>query len=121
VDFACLDAIVRAREARGAPPPVADDPHDREEYDARVRAFLQRLEIELVTELSGEQRRRLRVAPVRTNDRDVARAISVQIALARELPDYWQRFDAVRLAFAGEAGNSRGQRRSLLDWLLGRD
>ena len=122
VDFACLDAMVRARAARGAPPPVADDPGDREEYTARVAAFLDELANDLIAGLSDEQRGRL--GPTARND--VAAALGVQISLAKILPDYWQRFDAVRLRVADNAVGasasraSGGQRRGLLDWLLGR-
>lgn len=119
VDFACLDAMVRERDARGAPAPVADDPHDREEYGNRVSAFLDRLHIEIVSALSGEQRRHLGVSPAPARNRDVTAALAVQMALAKELPDYWQRFDAVRLGAASDGGNSRGQSRRLIDWLLG--
>jgi hypothetical protein len=139
VDFACLDAMVRAREARGAPPPAADDPRDRDEYTARVSAFLDELSNDLIAGLSDEQRGRFGLP--RRND--VAAALAVQISLAKVLPDYWQRFDAVRLRVAEDArGPSAGgasgagadvagaasganrassrQRRGLLDWLLGR-
>ena len=121
VDYACLDAMVQARRARGEPAPVADNPRDREEYLGRVARFLERLRVDIAAGLSDEQRRRLGGAVGPRPARDVESAIAAQIALARELPDYWQRFDMVRLAGADVTHESRGdERRSLLDRLLGR-
>lgn len=96
IDYACLDAMVRDRRERGAPPPASDDPRDREEYGRRVSAFLERVRVRLVAGLTGEQRSRLgdRVAAPRSGD--VSRALAAQVALAKELPDYWQRFDEIR-------------------------
>ena len=120
VDFACLDVMVDARKTRDAPAPAAENVRDREEYTARVASFLEHLRRELIANLSAEQRQRLGGTVVRDAPRDIAAAVDVQIALAKELPDYWQRFDAIRLNALSEIGGSRGQRRSLLDWLLGR-
>jgi hypothetical protein len=129
VDYACLEAMVKARETRGEPAPVADDPRDRDEYLGRVAAFLERVRSTLVRHLTREQRDRLGVlaGPPRTGD--VTAALDVQVALARALPDYWQRFDQIRLdvgpAEPGPASNpapprSRRENRGLLDRLLGR-
>ncbi|PYM12991.1 MAG: hypothetical protein DMD81_22410 [Candidatus Rokuibacteriota bacterium] len=118
VDFVCLDAMVHAREATGARPPAADDPRDREEYLARVVAFLELLRVELAGQLTPEQRRRLGNA-LSTDARNVDAALRAQVALAKELPDYWQRFDAIRKR-PGDAAPSGGESRRLLDWLLGR-
>src|SRR5262249_26444229 len=49
----------------------------------------------------------------------MARLMAVQVALARELPDYWQQFDAVRLDYAAERAVSRGEGRGLLRRLFG--
>ena len=46
--------------------------------------------------------------------------MATQIALARSLPDYWQRFDAVRLEYAAERAVSGGESRGLLRRLFGR-
>jgi hypothetical protein len=123
VEYACLDAMVQARRARGAALPVADAPGDREEFTSRVRDFLERLRATMTAELTGDQRERLRgaLAPART---DVDAALSAQVALAKELPDYWQRFEAI-CARPGSTtrfahGPSGGERRGLLDRLLGR-
>jgi hypothetical protein len=119
VDYACLDAMVRDRRARGAAPPVADAPADREEFQTRVRDFLERLRVAIAAELTEDQRRRLGDA-IGRRPGDADAALSVQVALARELPDYWQRFDAVRTQESSAPPASGSERRSLLDRLLGR-
>jgi hypothetical protein len=126
VDYACLDAMVHARRACDAPFPGADNPGDRAEFMARVETFLERLRLAIVTDLSDEQRRRLG-AGIGALGAEVSAAIDLQVRLAKELPDYWQRFEAVRLgdpdmARLGRAsgGPSGGERRRLLDRLLGR-
>ena len=118
VDFVCLDAMVREREALGEPGPTPDDPRARAEYDRRVAAFLERVRVALVADLSDEQRARLGADVDGPRPADVAEALAVQVALAKVLPDYWQRFDAVRLE-PGSASSRRESRR-LIDWLLGR-
>jgi hypothetical protein len=123
VDFACLDAMVREREARGEPAPAPDDARAREEYGRRVVSFLERVRVTLTADLTDEQRARLGPHVRAPQPGDVAAALAVQVALAKALPDYWQRFDAVRLtpgsAASGNAASGRESRR-LIDWLLGR-
>ena len=124
VDHVCLDALVRARRAAGLPPPAADNAADRREYTEHVRAFLSHLERELSAGLDAEQRRRV-TSPAAGDEE--ARLMSVQVTLARLLPDYWQRFDAARARYLpepasararGEASGSEG--RGLLARLFGR-
>jgi hypothetical protein len=125
VDYACLDAMVKAREASGAAAPVADDPGDRDEYNRRVSALLERIRTALVPTLSAEQRARLGAVTNPPGHHDVRAALDAQVALAKELPDYWQRFDELRRAptieddpdFSGSGGDKR---RGLFDRLLGR-
>ena len=124
VDYVCLEALVRSRRARDLPAPAADNDADRREYAERVRAFLGQLERELGAELDAEQRRRLAAAPAATDEE--SRLMSLQVALARSLPDYWQRFDAARARFLAEpastppADGSGGEGRGLLARLFGR-
>lgn len=127
VDYVCLDALVRARRARGLPPPAADNPDDRRAYTANVLAFLELLRRELSAALSAQDQRKL---PAPSADRDPqAHLIAVQVALARRLPDYWQRFEAVQTRYLAspvpptaeaEAVGSRGESRGLLARLFGR-
>ncbi len=118
VDYACLEAMVKARQAAGAPAPVADSTRDREEFGARVLAFLEQVRIHVAARLTDEQRRRLGDAIARRPG-DVAAGIRVQVALAREIPDYWQQFEVIR----GSALEppSGGEHRGLLGRLLRRD
>jgi hypothetical protein len=136
VDNACLAAMVDARASSGAPPPAAESTGDRQEYMARVLAFLQRLRLEILPGLGDEQRRRLGPAILEPETAGVEAAVSVQVLLAKELPDYWQRFEAVRLGSpdvtverppgasgqrqATSHGPSGREPRSLLDRLLRR-
>jgi hypothetical protein len=128
LDYVCLDALVRERKARGLRPPVADSPEDRRAYTDTLLALLDRLRCELAAELSPEERRR-----TESPGDEQAPLIAVQVALARRLPDYWQRFEAISAAFlaevpaashreGGEAGGAPSGRegRSLLGRLFGR-
>jgi len=132
IDFLCLDALVQRRRALGLPAPAADSARDRAEFAAQVRAFLERLRT-LAADVGPEQRRKVEAAE-RAADDETARLLAVQTVLARELPDYWQRFEAARQAYAaervGSAGGlggrpeppmfSGGERRGLLRRLFGR-
>jgi hypothetical protein len=109
VDFVCLDALVHARQSEGLAAPAADSEEDRAEFTASVEAFLGRLERDLLGPLPVEQQQRLRQ---RAGTDGSARAgLRVQVSLARELPDYWQRFDAVRAAYLAEYVATAGERR----------
>ena len=95
VDYACLNAMVRSRAARGARPPAADDPRDRAEYVERVTAFLEELRVALARRLDAESRTRL--APLVSGPTpDVSAGLDAQVALAKTMPDYWQAFLEVR-------------------------
>jgi hypothetical protein len=125
VDSVSLEAMVQSRRARGLPPPAAESPADREEFTARARAFLERLAADLEPALGDAERRKAGDAAARAGAEPLARLIAVQVVLARSLPDYWQRFDAVRTAYLAEqvgpdAGpRSSGERPSLFRRLLG--
>ena len=99
VDFVCLDALVESRRVRHLTHPVADSAEDRAEFEAGVRAFLEHLERNLLPLLPSDQRRRLSgdAEPPSQQAR-----LAKQVALAKTLPDYWQRFDELRHAYAAE-------------------
>ncbi|HSE92321.1 MAG TPA: hypothetical protein VLF19_03375 [Methylomirabilota bacterium] len=118
VDHVSLEAIVAARRARGLPAPAADNPRDRAEFEAGVGAFLERLRADLEPALTDEIRRKADEAAARAGHDALARLVGAQVALARALPDYWQRFDLSRTAYAAAA--SGGKRRGLFDRLLAR-
>jgi hypothetical protein len=124
VDFVCLDALVQVRRAHGLAEPAAASADDRAEFEAGVQAFLARLEQELLADLTAEQQRRLQVW-TRAGDEASGR-LKIQTALAKVLPNYWQRFEEVRttytaeyVAAGGEPRPSGGERRSALRRFFG--
>ena len=129
VDFVCLEALVQERRRRGLPPPAADSTTDRRDYLANVSAFLTLLQGELTADLTSDQRERLSAATAGSCDGET-RLVTAQVVLARLLPDYWQRFDAVRARYLDGAGTQRErdsaggesgrEGRSLLARLFGR-
>jgi len=114
IDFVCLEALVAARAARGQAPPVADNADDRREFTGHVRAFLELLRAELGGEPGGAG------AGAAARGDEQARLVAVQTRLARERPDYWQRFDAISARYLAGPVPSGGERRSLLARLFGR-
>ena len=124
VDFVCLEAMVQSRHARALPAPAPDSTRDRAEFEASVEAFLGRLGQEISSALGPAQRQSLEAAVGRASGDRLARLLAVQVALAKLLPDYWQRFENVRAAYAAEAGEaappSGRDRPRWLDRLLGR-
>jgi len=119
VDFVSLDVIVQSRRERGLPPPAADNATDRAEFDAGVLAFLERLRTELTSGLATDQRQKLDDT-ARAGASPVDRLVALQVALAKELPDYWQRFEAARVRHAEARGASGGERRGFLSRLFHR-
>lgn len=111
IDFVCLDALVRARQTGGLPAPAADSSTDRAEYSRHVLALLRRLNAE--------------VPPPSVTSRASGRdeqehLLASQVACARALPDYWQRFEVVSERFLAELAPSSGERRGVLARLFGR-
>ena len=123
VDFVCLEAMVDARRASGLPAPAADSTSDRAEFDRRVETFLARLGDAMLAVLDAEQQQSLTASRRLTGDR-LDQLIAVQVALAKLLPDYWQRFEQVRTRYAHEARDpaptSSRDRLGWLDRLFGR-
>jgi hypothetical protein len=111
IDFVCLEALVNSRRASGGPAPVADNAADRADYQAHVAAFLRLLASEL---------RAAELSPARAIAGDDAQLLARQVALARTLPDYWQRFEALSARYLAEPAASGGQGRSRLARLFGR-
>jgi len=105
VEVACLDIVVKGRRSRGLPAPVAHREEDRAEFDQIVCQLLTRLHTHLVTPLDGGLRTKIALAGQAATD-PVERLMAIQVALARELPDYWQRFDTIRRDYAAERSAS---------------
>lgn len=119
VELVSLTVMVDARRARGLPHPAIDRPADRAEFDTGVQAFLERLRDDVAPALSAEQRGKLDDSASRTAPDPVLALLAVQVALARSLPDYWQRFEETRGAYTAERLASGGEGRGLLRRLFG--
>jgi len=117
VDFVCLEALVKRRQALSLPAPSADNTRDREEFTRSVHTFLAELSSAIAPTLSGEQQRK--AAAERGPGDETQRLLGVHVVLARELPDYWQRFETARTVYA-EHLDSGSERRGLLARLFGR-
>jgi hypothetical protein len=100
LDSACLDLMVEIRRARDLPMPVATSVQDRKEFEGLVGGLLDGLG-RLSAELTEEQRSRL-AAALGAAPGPSGRALGLQVALAKLLPDYWSRFDEIRMEFATE-------------------
>jgi hypothetical protein len=118
VDYVCLEALVRSRRARGLPAPAADNPADKRAYADNVLALLRRLDRDVATDLSPETQARVVRAAAGRGDEE-ARLVAAQVALARLLPDYWQRFEAVSARYL-ESPDGGGSGREGGGGLLGR-
>jgi hypothetical protein len=122
VDFVCLDAMVQRRRARQLPEPAADSTEDRDEFNGRVETFLDRLRRDVAPDAPPTIQRKVDEALERAGTERVRQLLAVQVVLAKELPDYWARFDAIRLAYAADAvdDGSGSERRGLLGRLFRR-
>jgi hypothetical protein len=109
VDYVSLEVLVESRRQRGLPPPAADSASDRRQFEAGVRALLERLRADIAPALAPERRRKAEEAAGRAGDDPLAALVSLQVALARELPDYWQRFERVRLAYTADQTAGAGE------------
>ncbi len=118
VDFVCLEALVRRRRVLSLPAPSADNTRDRDEFTQSVHAFLTELRAAIVPTLSDQQRQKVAAAERAPGD-ETQRLLGVHVVLARELPDYWQRFESARTIYA-EHVESGSERRGLLGRLFGR-
>ena len=121
VDFVCLETMVESRRAAGLPVPAPDNTRDRQEFDAHVEAFLAHLADTMLAALDAQQQRAITGAAEASRDR-LTQLLGVQVALAKQLPDYWQRFEQIRggwPALAVEPPSSR-DRSGWLDRLFRR-
>jgi hypothetical protein len=120
VDFVCLGALVERRRAHGLPGPRADSASDRAEFTQSVRAFLTELQAAIAQGLDEGQRRKVAAAEQAPGD-EMRRLLGVHVVLARELPDYWQRFETARATYTAARVTSGRERGGLLGRLFGRD
>ena len=119
VDFVCLGALVERRRALGLPAPRADSATDRAEFTEGVRVFLAGLQAAIAPGLDEGQRRKVAAAEQAPGD-EMHRLLGAHVVLARELPDYWQRFEAARATYTAARVKSSRERGGLLGRLFGR-
>ena len=62
VDFVCLEALVKRRQALSLPAPIADNTRDREEFTRSVHTFLAELRSAIDPTLSESQRQKMAAA-----------------------------------------------------------
>jgi hypothetical protein len=117
-EMASLDLLVALRAKAGRPPPVDGNEADRAELSTLAFAFLADLRATLAAGLAEGDRAALESAETGADD-PRARALAGHAFLARRLADYWQRFEAGRLAFAEARLASVGQERGWLRRIFG--
>ena len=99
VEFVCMDLLVQLRRAHGGPAPVAKSASDRQEFQRLVGEWLLDLRGALLDGLLPEEVRKVSQAEEARGREEIPRLLAGQAALARTLPDYWQRFETLRVAF----------------------
>ena len=96
VEMAALKLMVDARAQAGRPAPESTNAADRSEFEASSRALLLRLRERFLADLPAALRAGYDRAEAAAED-GPARALAGQVFLARQLPDYWQRFERFQL------------------------
>ena len=113
VEFVCMDLLVQLRRAHGRPAPVAKNASDRQEFQGLVSEWLRHLRGALLDSLPPENVQKVSQAEETRGRDEIPRLLAGQVALARTLPDYWQRFETLSAAFT-QARVSALPRRSRL-------
>jgi hypothetical protein len=117
-EMASLDLLVALRAKAGRPAPEDGNEPDRAELSTLAFDFLAHLRATLAAGLAEPDRAALESAETNAGDRRT-RALAGHALLARRLADYWQRFEADRLAFAEARLTSVGQERGWLRRIFG--
>jgi len=99
LEMAALHLLVELRKRHDRPAPESDSREDRDEFVALTADLLDYLGEAFEAELNADQRRELDRARAGGAD-GRARGLRAQVFLSRQLPDYWQRFEAHRAAHA---------------------
>jgi hypothetical protein len=98
VEMAGLGLMVEVRRHHGRPAPDTDSTADRKEFEETSRALLAHLRSAFHSELDAHQRVALERAETAVGESEPL--LAGQVLLARELPDYWQRFETYRASYA---------------------
>jgi hypothetical protein len=92
VEMAALRLMVDLRARTGRPAPEGASAGDRAEFEVMRRALLARLRGAFLADLPVELRARFDRAEAAAGD-GPGRLLAGQVFLARQLADYWQRFE----------------------------
>jgi hypothetical protein len=107
VEMAALELLVETRKREQRRAPQEDSASDRAEFRALAERLLAHLHDALVSSLPDEQRPALEgIDPPPSSD--WPGLLTVQVFLAKRLPDYWQRFDEARGEFARQSPGAPG-------------
>ncbi len=113
VEFVCMDLLVQLRRAHGRPAPVAKSASDRQEFQELVREWLRHLRGALLDGLPPEDVQKVSQAEEARGREEIPALLAGQAALARTLPDYWQRFETLSAAFTHTRLTTRPRRSRL--------
>jgi hypothetical protein len=91
-EMAALKRMVDLRSETGRPAPESTSTADRAEFQATTRAVLSRLREAFLAELPGHLHPRFDAVEAAATG-EPARLLAGQVFLARQLADYWQRFE----------------------------
>src|SRR5262249_46228683 len=114
VEMAGLEVLVEQRRREGRPAPEEGNARDREEFIATAQRLLAFLDDAFRSNLGESD-----PAPGAESADVRARQLAMQVRLARRLPDYWQRFEAYRVEFAGRQLGTTPESRGWLRRLFG--
>ena len=102
------NAVVERHRTQGLPAPENSRAEDRREFEEVALDLLTHLRRAFDGSLTAEQRAAVTQAE-RSASAGRERLLAAQAALARELPDYWQRLERHAAAFPAEGGaDARG-------------
>lgn len=119
VEMAGLELMVELRRHHGRPAPDTNSAADRAEFEETARGLLSRVHEAFRAELTEAERNALDDAEASAPASE--RALAGQTRLARELPDYWQRFERHRAAYVQASLDAPPARTGWLGRLLGKD
>ena len=118
VEMAGLKLMVDLRERAGRPAPETTSEADRREFLETAAALLRHLREAFHAGLPPEERAALEAAEAAPADSQ-DRVLAGQVFLARQLPDYWQRFESYRAAYFEDRLSAPAPRAGWLRRLLG--